>query len=190
MGRFFFCTVFGVTSMKVYEIDWRHSSIEAIFDAVSVALANISRSFAPEDVDEASDQAESFLGIAFVAAQAYIYGSLQDARKLAKSTGKPKRKPEDLLKKFSSVVSGTRITEIQVCDEIANYFKHEWPYWSERSKRHGKALGALNAVGITESTAYPCQEAAKKLWGYSSTDLKPLLLMIASWREQIIADSK
>jgi len=61
----------------------------------------------------------------FVAAQTYIYGAVADATKIAKARGKPK--VDDPLTKFSDIVPFRSVTKIQVCDAIANYFKHEWP---------------------------------------------------------------
>src|SRR5437016_2178384 len=161
--------------MNIHEVDWKYSSIREILNAVSTALVKIKNEVLPEDVDEALEQSESFLGIALVAAQTYISGAVADARTLATSTPKPNK--NYLLKHFSDVISGTEITKMQLCDVIANYFKHhdEWPDWTPNpTERRKQTIDVLNAVGITEMTTYPCQEAAKILWGWSSPDLEPL----------------
>jgi hypothetical protein len=115
--------------MNIHEIDWKYSSIREILNAISVALLKINNDVLPEDVDEALEQSESFLGIAFVAAQTYIAATVADTRRLAKSTLKPNK--NDLLKNFSNNISGTGTTKMQLLDAIANYFKHhdEWLDW-------------------------------------------------------------
>src|SRR4051812_26683292 len=98
--------------MNIHEIDWKYSSIREILIAISAALVKIKNEMLPEDVDEALEQSESFLGIAFVAAQTYISGTVADARALAKSISRPNK--IDLLKNFSDVISGTGIAKMQL----------------------------------------------------------------------------
>ena len=172
--------------MNIHEIDWRYSSIKEILNAISSALVEIKDHV--EDVDEASEESESFLGVAFVAAQTYITRTVADAQRLANAASDAEKK--DLLKDYSDVLSGTGVTEMQLCDSIANYFKHhdEWLDWTPNSKK--KAIYALNGVGITEMTTYPCQEAAKIMWGFGSSDLEPLLSMLSEWRKKVVAGFK
>ncbi|MBA3441015.1 MAG: hypothetical protein H0T92_14210, partial [Pyrinomonadaceae bacterium] len=165
--------------MNIYEIDWRHSSIREILNAISAALVKITNDESHEDVDEALEQLESFLGIAFVTAQTYITGTAVDARKLTKSTPKPNK--HDLLKNFSDVISGTGVTKMKLCDATANYYKHhdEWLDWTPNpTERRKHTIDVLNGVGITETTTYPCQEAANILWGSNAADLEPLLSIL------------
>jgi hypothetical protein len=177
--------------MNTHEIDWKYSSIREILNAVSAALVKIKTEVLSEDVDEALEQSESFLGIAFVTAQTYISGTVADARKLAASTPKPNK--NHLLQNFSDVISGIEIKKMLLCDAIANYFKHhdEWPDWTPNpTERRKQTIDVLDAVGITETTTYPCQEAAKILWGWSSLDLEPLFSMLVEWREKVVAAYK
>lgn len=174
--------------MRIHEIDWRYSSIAGILNAVSAALENIKTEILPEDVDEALEQTESFLGISFVAAQTYIKGAEADAVRLAKANGKGKI--DNPLKKFNDTIPNTHLTKIELCDGIANYFKHEWPNWNPKPKRIDEPRRVLYDAGLTEAMDYPCQEAAKILWGFTSSDLSPLLFLIEEWRKKLIAACK
>jgi hypothetical protein len=177
--------------MNVHEHDWRQSSIAAILDAVSAALESIDKSFADGDmdVDEAVEQRESFLGIGFVAAQTYIYGAVADATKIAKASGK--EKPKDPLKQFSDFIPNTTVpvTKVEVCDAIADYFKHQWPNWIPKPARW-ESRKPLYDAGISENTNHPCQDAAAILLGPTTTDLRPLLSMLTEWRKKLIAAYK
>ena len=175
--------------MRFQEYDWRRSSIAAILDAVGSALQGIGKSVADGDmdVDEAVEQSESFLGIAFVAMQTYIYGAVADAGKIAKASGK--ERVDKSLTKFSDKVPNNSVTKIQVCDAIANYFKHEWPNWTPKPARW-EARKPLYDAGITEDTDHPCQDAATILLGPNTADLSPLLSMLTDWRDKLIGASK
>ncbi len=176
--------------MNIHEIDWRYSSIKEIFNALSGALVKIENEVLPEDADEAAKQIENFLGLAFVAAQTYITGTVADARKLATSLSKPSK--NHLLKNFSDV-TGTGVTRMQLCDAIANHFKHhdEWPDWTPKpTEQRKQTIDVLFGVGIIETTAHPCQEAAKMLWVGSSLELEPLLSILVDWRSKVIAAYK
>jgi hypothetical protein len=173
--------------MTIHEIDGRCTLIREILNAVSTALDNI-KEVLPEDVDEAIEQTESLLGIAFVAAQTYIAGTIGDANRIAKLSGKSK--PKDLIKNFSDTIPGTSITKIQLCYEIANYFKHEWPNWLPKPKRIDGPRQVLYAVGINETITHPCQETAEILLGGTYYDFKLLLSTLTEWREKVIAACK
>ncbi len=118
--------------MTIHEIDWRYSSIKEILNAVTTALDKIQKEVLPEDVDEALEQLESFLGIAFVAAQTYIAGTTGDCIRIVKDANKiailtrvtplPKLKSEDLRNDFGYMISGHGLTKIELCYQIADYF--------------------------------------------------------------------
>ena len=84
------------------------------------------------------------------------------------------------------------MTRIELCDAIANYFKHhdEWHSWSATG-RHQKTVSILRAVAIEEEDDFPCRKAADILWSNNDgSDLEPLLSLISSWREAVIAACK
>lgn len=177
--------------MNIYEIDWRYSPTKEILNSISVAFTKIEKEVLPENIDEALEQLEGFFGIGFITAQIYITGSVADIRKISRITSKPNK--ENLLKNFSNFISGTTITEMQLCDAVANYFKHhdEWADWIPApNELRKKTIDVLNEVGITQTTAHPCQEAAKILWGVNTLDLDALLSTLAEWREKTVATYK
>ena len=129
------------------------------------------------------------MGIAFVMAQTYIAGTVSDANKLMGSGGKLTK--EQLLKKHGDELAGSTVTRMELCDAIANYFKHhdEWNSWSATG-RHKNTVSILCAAGIEENADFPCRKAADILWSNNDgSDLEPLLSLISSWRKAVIADA-
>jgi hypothetical protein len=176
------------------EIDWRFSSTKRIFQALSDALKDVERNFseAQEDfeIDDALEHTESLLGIAFVTAQAYIARTVSDANKLMGPGSKPTK--ERLLKDYGDMLAGSAVTRMELCDAIANYFKHhdEWSSWSAPGL-HQKTVSILHAAGIEENNDFPCRKTADILWSNNDgSDLEPLLLLISSWRKAVIAACK
>ena len=89
--------------MKAREIDWRKSSTARIFQALSDALREAHRDFdhAQEEylADDIQQYAENLFGIAFVAAQVYVAGTISDAIQLAGS--KAQLTKDRLLREYS-----------------------------------------------------------------------------------------
>jgi hypothetical protein len=171
---------------SIYEVDWRYSPTEQVLSAISVGLNEVATKVVPVDIDEALEQWESLLGIAFVMAQTYITGTVSDVNKITRSS--PPLKKVDLLKKFSRLISGTKVTGALLIDAIANYYKHhdEWPDWSPVGARKS-TIEVLNEVGIHEHDSHPCRKAANMLLTPpDSFDLKPLFSIIVDWRKNVI----
>jgi hypothetical protein len=176
-----------------HEIDWRFSSTKRIFQALSDGLKDVERDFSEAqeefEIDDALEHTESLLGIAFVMAQTYIAGTASDASKLMGSGSKLTK--EQLLKACGDRLAGSTVTRMELCDAIANYFKHhdEWNSWSATG-RHQKTVSILRAAGIEENDDFPCRKAADILWSNNDgSDLEPLLSLISSWRKSVIADA-
>jgi len=177
----------------MHEIDWRFSSTKRIFQALSDGLKDVEHDFSKAhesfEIDDALKHTENLLGIAFVMAQAYITGTVSDANKLMRSGGKLTK--EQLLKKHGGGLAGSTVTKMELCDAIANYFKHhdEWNSWLGPG-RHQNTVSILLAVGIKENDGFPCRKAADILWSNNDgSDLEPLLSLISNWRKAVIADS-
>jgi hypothetical protein len=180
--------------VKLREIDWRFSSTERVFQALSDALKDVKDNLGETqeefEIDDALEYTESLLGVAFVAAQTYIAGTISDANELMGSGSKLKK--EQLLKEHSDGLTGLKVTRMELCDTVANYFKHhdEWDSWSAEG-RHQKTVSVLHAAGINEDDDFPCHKAADILWSnHDGSDLEPLLLLISSWRKAVIAAYK
>jgi hypothetical protein len=126
-------------------------------------------------------------GIAFVTAQTYITGTVADANLLMK--GKKDFQKHQLLKSFSKKIEGANLTQLQLCNAIANYFKHhdEWENWEPKGQKKWD-ISVLSEVGINQSSSFPCYLAATKLWAEEDIeDLNNLLNILVEWREQIIS---
>jgi hypothetical protein len=149
--------------MKWQEIDWRFSSTKRIFQALSDGMKDVMQDFseAQEEFerDDALEHTEDLLGIAFVMAQTYIAGTVSDACKLKRPGSKLMK--EQLLKNYGDRLAGSTVTKMELCDAIANYFKHhdEWNSWSAKG-RHQKTVSILCVAGIEEDDEFPCRKAA------------------------------
>jgi hypothetical protein len=112
--------------VNFHEVDWRFSSTKRIFQALSDGLKDVERDFSEAqeefEIDDALEHTEGLLGIAFVTAQTYIAGTVSDAYKLMGSGSKPTK--ERLLKDCGDRLAGSAVTRMELCDAIANYFKH------------------------------------------------------------------
>jgi hypothetical protein len=179
--------------MKIYEIDWRHSSTRRVLHALSDALEDTKHEFheaqEEHERDDALEYAERVSGLTFVTAQAYIDGTVSDVKKITKSTDKSLK--ARLLKACDDRLSGSLVTRIELCDAMANYFKHheQWPDWSATGRRKA-TVSVLHAAGITDDDNYPCLKAAKMLSLDQGDDMEALVALISGWRASVIADCK
>jgi hypothetical protein len=173
--------------VNFHEVDWRFSSTKCVFQALSDGLKSVRCEFnkVKEDfeTDDILEFTESLLGIAFVTAQTYIAGTISDAYKLMGSNSKLTKK--HLLKKYSDDLTGASVTKVELCDAVANYFKHH----DEWNGCHKDTVSILFAVGIKENDNFPCRKAADILWSNNDdSNLEPLLSLISNWRRAVIAD--
>lgn len=180
--------------MKWQEIDWRYSSTERVFQALSDGLKNVGCSLdGAQDsyqVDDALDHTENLLGIAFVMAQTYIAGTVSDVNRLPRAGGELTK--ERLLKNYGERLDGSAPTKMELCDAAANCFKHhdEWGS-SPATRRSQKTVSVLRAAGIQENDEFPCRKTADLLWANNDgSDLEPLLSLISDWRKAVIAACK
>jgi hypothetical protein len=182
--------------MNIYEIDWRISSIRRIAVALSQGIDLVIRELElseesddpdspPFDPLDAAEHIENLLGIAFVTAQTYITGTVSDIPKLTHSSSTPTKR--QLLQVFSDVLPGCNITKMELCDAIANYWKHheEGDGWSS-TPMNKRTLDILNAMGIGEFENFPCQKVADILWPGGWRNLERLLELVSEWRQRVI----
>ena len=175
-------------SLKFREIDWRQSSVRQILSALSQGLDAVYQRFLNGgDVDDANEYENDLCGIAFVAAQAYITGVVADVRALR---GPNLTKPE-LLESDNPVVAGTKLTQMQLCDTMANYYKHrdEWSDWDDVEKPAARrTIQFLRTAGFAQRDQYLCSTVAR-LMLLNDEEIKslvPLMDMLTSWREKVI----
>ena len=177
--------------MRWTDFDWRFSSTKRILEALSDGLKEVERGVdeAQESyqVDEILEHTEELLGIAFTTAQTYICGTVSDVNRFLKPRSQQTK--EQLLKEYSEKLPASETTKMELCNAVANYYKHheEWVSWSETG-RHQKTVSILRAAGIEETDSLPCRKAANTLWtNDEGSDLEPLLRMISDWRRSVIA---
>ncbi|MBE2223135.1 MAG: hypothetical protein IAF02_16455 [Anaerolineae bacterium] len=172
------------------EQDSRYTMVKSIFDALNGNLRSLRRQAENADdefeVEFVVEQAEWMYGIAFVTAQTYITGTIADANLLMK--GKENFKKHQLLKDFSNKIEGANLTQLQLCDAIANYFKHheEWGNWELVGTKKW-TISLLAEVGINKQSGFPCYEAATTLCPEEDiVNLDYLLGLLVEWRDKTI----
>ncbi len=174
-----------------HEFDWHISSTRRILITLAEVLTDIDLELdaaqEQHQIDDALDMAENVLGLAFVAAQAYITGTIgmwTRMPQLAQSVNK-----HDSVKSFGEPLSGSPVTDIQLVDAAANYYKHhdEWHDYAKPGP-HTRTVRILQEAGIDITDPYPCVQTGEILFSPSSPEyLGRLLLMLTRWRERQIA---
>ena len=176
--------------MHLHEVDFRYDWVTLTLHALKTGFESVREK---ADANEGFDglwqleHIENILGIAFVVAQAYISGTVEDINKVRQSNGKrEKGKMEYYTDDDEPLPSG--ISRILLINSIANYYKHhdEWDAWPPNLT--GRTLAN---IGIMESTEFPCYEAAKNLWDENDIEnLGNLLSIISEWRKYILSKHK
>jgi hypothetical protein len=176
--------------MNWREFDFRHDWISLTLHALKSGFEIIRERAKEEtwfDGIWQLEHRENIVGIAFVAAQAYMLGTVEDINKIRAGKGNP---PVGKINCYSDdpnpLPSGR--SRILLINAIANYYKHhdEWDAWPTNL-----TVNTLADVGIVENTEFPCYEAATKLWDADDTEnLENLLSIITEWREHIISTYK
>jgi len=179
--------------MHLQEMDFRRNWLSKLFSAFTGMMKEIDQKLDTDDYYDgldARDDAEFVLGIAFIAAQTYIVGTVADINAVL---GKSKRSEQDGLLKARELLSldvvlvANGVSRTQLVYEIANYHKHhdEWEDWSDKGL-NGRTVKTLNACGIHKGTTHPCYEAATLLWPEEQLgECGYLLNLLEDWRERV-----
>jgi hypothetical protein len=176
--------------MNVNEFDFRYDWTSVILDALESGFKIVQQKADAEpwlDGLWQMEHAEGVLGIAFIVAQAYILGTVEDLNRIRESEKKSSVSKIDIYSDVPQLLSNN-VSSILLINSIANYYKHhdEWDSWP--TNLTGEVLGN---VGIRKGTEFPCHVAAAKLWGENEIgNLKTLLEIISKWREYILAKYK
>ena len=171
-----------------HTFDWRISPLRAVMIGIEAGIERAWR-LTKEDaalVDMALDDSESLLGVALVAAQTYIEGTVGDVWRFgnrnARGASKPSRKLHAECLSCDVELASNGITRVGLLNAAANYYKH-----------HESARGldlqvwrALNKVGITCTTEYPCSRVTEILCG-RELRLRTLCDILAEWRASTFA---
>lgn len=121
---------------------------------------------------------EPLAGLGCVAIQVYIDGTATDLGKVFSLC--PGR--EELNRCEAPTLAPTGISFVQAIGAAANHFKHkdDPKYWT--GPRGKKRRIVLEALGISESTEFPCVEVVRRMQG-DTWKLLPLLEVARTWRE-------
>jgi len=172
------------------EIDLREGLMRKLYLSLSHGFSIINNNL--ENIEWydglfAKEQAEMIFGIAFVAAQKYITGSISD---IFSAAGKGNNLTKlNMISKCSPEVAGDT-TKISLIYAIANYFKHhdEWDNW-EANGHKKSTIETLGKCNINEETEFPCQEVVTILWGEKKfIELNNLLDILVEWRKKLLLE--
>ena len=137
-------------------------------------------------MDDANEYEDDLCGIAFVTAQAYITRVVADVNAM-RGLNVSKHK---LLESANPVVADTKLTQMQLCDTMANYYKHrdEWSDWDDvESHAARRTIQLLRTAGFAQRDQYLCSTVARLMLGDERIEsLVPLIDMLASWRKKVL----
>lgn len=174
-------------SPSIYEIDFRHDWISLTLHALKSGFDGINK-MSDEipwfDGGWEMEHAESVLGIAYIAAQTYILGTVEDMNQIRNRAGKEK------LSKISYYSDDHQplpngVSRILLINSLANYYKHhdEWEKWPDNPTTQ-----TLSTIGVFEGSEFPCYHATTILWGEDDLEnLENLLSIISEWRKYILS---
>ena len=173
------------------EFDFRQNWVSLTLDALKTGFVRI------EEMGEEMpwfdglwqfEHAESIFGIAFITAQTYISGTVEDVNSIRRSVGKSAIKRINYYDDDKFPLSNG-VSRILLINAIANYYKHH-DEWEKTWKKNLTTLTLYDA-GIDEKTEFPCYEASTMLSsGKASENLENLLTIISEWREYILSKYK
>jgi hypothetical protein len=133
-------------------------------------LAAISRSADP-DSDGLLDAGEYFIGHGFIAIQRYMTTVIVAAKMPRKSA----------LNLGPKLANGTTCAD--ALEAGANYWKHVEEWFGKTP--HARTLAAIEKV--TPWAEYTCSNILAVLRGGAGLELSPLLLLLAAWRDRVMA---
>lgn len=124
-------------------------------------------------IDDETEYIETLLGTAFVLCQTYITFVVSRVKRLHASCEKNIVKlttsdgsKQAIMQLESNEVDGTKLTEVQIIDAFANYFKHrdEWEgKWADLKVPSSKTVGIIQTVGAQQFSSGNLRTAAEAL---------------------------
>ena len=173
--------------MNIREFDWRQSPVRQLLSALSLGLvANAQQFNDGRELDDALEYENDLYGIGFVTAQTYIAGVVADVNSLRGTRSRIRK--HELLKSANPIVANTKLTQMQLCDTMANYYKHrdEWINWTDPAAC--RTTEFLRMAGFTQGDGHLCTTVATLLFGnLNAKSLDSLSDMLLSWRVAVIA---
>ena len=173
------------------EVDFRADWVQDLFSSLSHGFITIQEKLNTIDYFDglfAQEQAETIFGIAFITAQTYISGTISDMLEINTSSNISNF---DMLE-IGSSLDKNNISKVLIINTIANYYKHheEWNGWKIENNNK-RTIQTLNKIGISESTEFPCHQAAQITCPNEVLcELNYLLIILVEWRKNLLAHIK
>jgi len=177
------------------DMDYRSSWLSTIFEGLKAGFDEIDALSKQHDWFDGlwqSEYAEPIVGLAFVAAQAYIVGVVAD---LGKSEGHKGKELGDYVNnkiefyKDDPIALPSGTSRIILINATANYYKHqdEWSGWDPSNW----SVKNFKEVGIHENSDFPCLKVAELLFDdQDCTKLDTILTIVTEWREHVVSKHK
>lgn len=170
--------------MHLREVDFRIAPLHDIISAIDNGLAAVKERLDEQDVDgvTALEHAETLLGLAFVAAQAYALGTWTDLNEVRRNGGKQSVTKLDCYTCDPVTLKGGP-TRMRVINASANYFKHhdEWTVWPTN-----ETTTTLSQIGINQQTEFPIVKITQLFTG-SGWELIVLHQAVKEWRAHVFS---
>lgn len=174
--------------LNIFEFDFRYDWVATVLRSLESTFTSIAEKGRNEPWFDGlfqMEHAEAVYGVAYVAAQAYILGTTQDANRIREAAGKNHVSKIDYYADARQC-DGTNTSAISLINSIANYYKHNDEWGDTWPCNH--TTNTLAAVGIDSSVEFPCHKAAVVLFGEDDAWKLDLILQeISEWRQEIIA---
>jgi hypothetical protein len=171
------------------DIDWRIGPLRDACAGLEAGLKRIGERVHEEpwfDGLWACEYSEPLVGVAFVAAQSYLVGTVSDVNSVRTRSARglpeqPRRldKNECYACDLASITTG--VTRVQLINAAANYYKH----CEDEDGLRPDTKRTLSSVGIDEHTEFPCIEIARLLLG-SELSLDGIPAILGDWRTHVL----
>lgn len=178
------------------DLDYRYSWLSTILTGLKAGFDEIDALSKQHDWFDGlwqCEYAEPIVGVAFVAAQAYLVGVVADLGRSEPPKGKPledyvRGKKRGFYKDDPKPLSNGP-SRIILINATANYYKHqdEWHGWDPANR----TVRDLIEAGICENREFPCLQAAELLFdNQDCTKLDTILAIVTEWREHVVNKHK
>jgi len=140
-------------------------------------------------LDDEAQVVESLLGTAFVATQAHISHVVSIVLRITEILPlKGIGNKQDILRLHELCVGDTDITEAQLIDAAANYFKHrdEWPAsWCRLTGQRRKTADIIEAAGATEGSTGNLRTISEALENPAYENMQEFGYSIRRWQNDL-----
>jgi hypothetical protein len=153
----------------------------------------VSRKYYSVEQEHHLEMISLLIGSAFVLGQAALTQTVAIAIRLWSIAGEPTWLPAskaEVLRVEPTIHTGTRMSEMVLIDEVANYFKHhyEWPTdWDTKKARRTqrRTIQRVASLGLAPGNHENNLQAALQGLGLCTSTMSSLASKIQGWRERL-----